>query len=260
MYEMKWKPDKASDHIQTELTTLLITQNAASYFQSYDLFRNDSATTKAVKDMRTRKDGQLRFPTMSDHAKFRELIVKDVQKKQFYSERKFFIKSFQIDYNCPMNWKIKEEKSNFFGYKVQKAEVDFGGRQWIAWFTNDIPISDGPYKFYGLPGLILKIEDKTKDYSFEIVGISKDEVDISERNFADGTPSKISLSQWETFWKQYKKEPSMIFANLNTAQTTFVIDGKDVNDKETKENFNKKEKELIAFFDKNPLELKPNCK
>lgn len=44
-----------------------------------------------------------------------------------------------------------------------------GGRDWVAWFTNDIPIQDGPYKFCGLPGLIIKIEDDTKTHKFILV-------------------------------------------------------------------------------------------
>lgn len=47
------------------------------------------------------------------------------------------------------------------------------GRKWTAWFTAEIPIQDGPYKFHGLPGLIVKIEDEAKSHSFELKGISK---------------------------------------------------------------------------------------
>ena len=259
IYELQWKPDSKINKTETELTTLLTTKDEVSFFESYDLFRADSTATKAVLDMRKRNDGQLRFPTMKDDAKFRELIVKDFKNKKYTTERKFYNKSFSIEYSCPMKWKISNEKSQIFGYNVQKAELNFRGRSWTAWFTNDIPISDGPYKFYGLPGLILKISDKTNDYKFDIVGITKEENNISERHFGDGSPAKVNLAQWDKFWKQYKKEPSMIFANLNTAQTTYVIDGKDVNDKDVKASFNKKEKALMAFFENNPIELNPNC-
>ncbi|RTZ46452.1 GLPGLI family protein [Chryseobacterium arthrosphaerae] len=36
-------------------------------------------------------------------------------------------------------------------FNTQKAVCDFAGRKWTAWFTADLPIQDGPYKFYGLP-------------------------------------------------------------------------------------------------------------
>jgi GLPGLI family protein len=47
--------------------------------------------------------------------------------------------------------------------------VTYAGRDYKAWFTNEIPVSDGPYKFYGLPGLIVEIEDSKKQYTFELV-------------------------------------------------------------------------------------------
>jgi len=41
-----------------------------------------------------------------------------------------------------------------------------------AWFTREIPIAEGPYKFYGLPGLIIKISDSRDYYSFELTKIN----------------------------------------------------------------------------------------
>lgn len=48
--------------------------------------------------------------------------------------------------------------------------VESGGRQWIAWFTNEIPFQDGPFKFYGLPGLIVKLEDSEDYHKFLLKG------------------------------------------------------------------------------------------
>jgi GLPGLI family protein len=66
---------------------------------------------------------------------------------------------YKIKEERPLKWEILQEKSVYEGYNVQKASTVFAGRKWTAWFTNEIPISDGPYKFSGLPGLILKISD-----------------------------------------------------------------------------------------------------
>lgn len=56
-------------------------------------------------------------------------------------------------------------------FNTQKAETNFAGRKWIAWFTSDIPFQDGPYKFHGLPGLIVKIESADKTHSMELKGV-----------------------------------------------------------------------------------------
>jgi len=48
----------------------------------------------------------------------------------------------------------------------QKAEGDFRGRHYIAWFSNKILIPDGPWKLCGLPGLILEAYDEKKTVYF----------------------------------------------------------------------------------------------
>ena len=65
-----------------------------------------------------------------------------------------------------MKWKIEKETKNLENYKLQRATTNFGGREWIAWFSSDIPISEGPYKFRGLPGLILFLEDSKQNFVF----------------------------------------------------------------------------------------------
>lgn len=70
-------------------------------------------------------------------------------------------------------WKLTEDTATIHGYKTQKATCDFGGRSWVAWFCPDIPYSNGPYKFNGLPGLILNINDSRNHYVFEFLSIEK---------------------------------------------------------------------------------------
>ena len=56
----------------------------------------------------------------------------------------------------PIDWKISEETKTMQDMVLQKAECDFRGRHYIAWFNPKIPIPDGPWKLRGLPGLILE--------------------------------------------------------------------------------------------------------
>ena len=44
-------------------------------------------------------------------------------------------------------------------------------RKYEAWFTPDIPVSEGPLKFGGLPGLIMKLSDNLQEWTYEIEGI-----------------------------------------------------------------------------------------
>lgn len=56
-------------------------------------------------------------------------------------------------------------------YTCVKATAKFRGRTYEAWFASDIPIFNGPWKFGGLPGLILSLTDSKNEYHFECIGI-----------------------------------------------------------------------------------------
>ena len=70
-------------------------------------------------------------------------------------------------------WTLQEDTASFLGHQCQKAICRWRGRDYIAWFAPDIPISRGPWKFGGLPGLIMKIHDVDSIYVFEAVAIEK---------------------------------------------------------------------------------------
>ena len=71
------------------------------------------------------------------------------------------------------NWQMLDSIKTILDYPCQKAVCDFRGRHWTAWFTSDIPISDGPWKFSGLPGLIMEVYDRDQQYHFSIIGLQK---------------------------------------------------------------------------------------
>jgi GLPGLI family protein len=82
------------------------------------------------------------------------------------------IPNYQYSENIPsQNWKIQADTLTVRGYLCQKAICQFRGREYIAWFTPDIPINNGPWKFGGLPGLILKIYDDDNQYIFECIRV-----------------------------------------------------------------------------------------
>lgn len=80
---------------------------------------------------------------------------------------------FFVKINEPLNWKLSEETKTIENIKCQKAEVTYGGRNWTAWFAKEIQISEGPYIFNGLPGLIVELYDSSKDYLFRLGTIKK---------------------------------------------------------------------------------------
>ena len=68
-----------------------------------------------------------------------------------------------------LQWKLTQETKEKDGYHLQKATTKFGGRNWIAWFTKEIDLQEGPYKFRGLPGLVFQVEDDKDHYKFSLI-------------------------------------------------------------------------------------------
>lgn len=107
---------------------------------------------------------------------FHYQIVKDYNQGELYYLLRFPNTDDRFYYTQDSNlfdWKIENETRKIKEYKVQKATTSFAGRDYIAWFTTEIPIPDGPYKFNGLPGLILEIHDTENYWNFEFFGFKK---------------------------------------------------------------------------------------
>ncbi|MEM5539399.1 GLPGLI family protein [Olleya sp. AS48] len=73
-----------------------------------------------------------------------------------------------------LDWDLNHPDTLKIGtYMCNKATTNFRGRNYIAWYTNDIPITFGPWKFHGLPGLILDMYDQTHKYEWIVTKITK---------------------------------------------------------------------------------------
>ncbi|WP_173074889.1 GLPGLI family protein [Tenuifilum thalassicum] len=86
---------------------------------------------------------------------------------------------YKIVEDINLSWNICSDADSVInGYKCKKATTHYAGRDYIAWFTLDIPISDGPYKFSGLPGLIVSIHDTKNEHSFSLIAATNSKKDI----------------------------------------------------------------------------------
>lgn len=72
-----------------------------------------------------------------------------------------------------IEWILRSETKDVIGYNCNRATCTFRGRNYEAWYTNEIPTSLGPWKFRGLPGLILSVKDDSGIISFEATGLRK---------------------------------------------------------------------------------------
>ena len=62
-------------------------------------------------------------------------------------------------------WELESNEEKKIGdYICKKATTTFRGRNYIAWYTLDFTTYFGPWKFNGLPGLIMEVYDETNRY------------------------------------------------------------------------------------------------
>lgn len=79
---------------------------------------------------------------------------------------------FRYEEEMPrFEWVLTDSVANVLGYECHSARCKFRGREWTVFYTEDIPLMDGPWKFHGLPGLIMKASDENGHYTFECIGI-----------------------------------------------------------------------------------------
>jgi len=107
-------------------------------------------------------------------------------------------------------WQIETDTREILSYTCQKATVSFRGRNYEAWFAPELPLNDGPWKFSGLPGLILAVEDSDKNFIFQAAGIEnfKLPVEYPQKDYL-----KTSRSEIEKIQKRFNEDPTGFLTN-----------------------------------------------
>lgn len=262
-YELTFKPKKDSAKIEKVMTTLDITKEKSLY-RDFTWVAQDSILKIEFEAMQ--KAGI--FKDMSKSMRMPKFAYK-VEK--VYPDMKVILEEslqngmtpMKLGYidNTKSNWNITSDKVKIGTYNTQKATTEFGGRKWNAWFTTDLPFQDGPYKFNGLPGLIVKIEDDGGNYSWELKGNKKidnfEELSYIEK-ISPGAGSKrveVSREKFETTISEFKKDPfATIRPMLKPEMLSQKLPGSDIS---IGEMVKKQEKMLKDFYDANdnPIEI-----
>ena len=71
-----------------------------------------------------------------------------------------------------MPWTISGESRRMDSLECFKASTFFRGRHYTAWYAPSIPLANGPWKFGGLPGLIVEVYDDQKDLHFRLLSLT----------------------------------------------------------------------------------------
>ncbi|WP_102978482.1 GLPGLI family protein [Chryseobacterium scophthalmum] len=169
-YEVKFKEDSTQTEHQKVFMVLDINPNETKYYDN--TFLEKDSINKANHSQLTNWTSQIPVTRKKNSNKNINYTFIDDQLYSYLTEDL-------------IQWKLSNKTKKYLHFNLQQATANFGGRKWTAWFTKEIPLSEGPYKFTGLPGLIVLLEDDHNQYSFSLVKSKKLEKTYDTSNFLE---------------------------------------------------------------------------
>ena len=200
LYEYKFIPDSLhQENVKNEIMVLNIEKDRSEFY-GFNQFKNDSIVEISISK------GFPPPPLNLNNKDYR--IIKSIPNTNtIHFISRISSATYNVTQQIDFDWKLTNETQKILDYNTQKAVTTYGGRTWIAWFTKDIPIQDGPYKFCNLPGLILKIEDAQHNHIFEIKAIEKSPENFKYPENKFVSPTHIDFVKYKKLFQQHRKNP-----------------------------------------------------
>lgn len=131
------------------------------------------------------------------------------------------LNKYLIEEKIPVfNWSVQQDTMEIKGYACQKATCHFRGRDYEAWFCPQLPYSGGPWKFRGLPGLILEVQDTQKEVSFKFIGFAQGS-DISSYSIPAGM-EKITQKAYDQYIASLNRDAQAMRGAATASGGTYV--------------------------------------
>jgi GLPGLI family protein len=255
---------------------LLDINKKGSAYYSHDKFVSDSTSRADLEKQISSGSGSISVNRRENPGQVSYKVTKDYPDFKTYLFTNISTDRYKIKEDKKPEWKILPDKQKIGEYNAQKAVTSYGGREWIAWFSSDIPFQDGPYKFYGLPGLIVKLEDSTGSHIMTLVGNKtiQSPAEEKETQLPDnirilgmgGKELEITKDQYKKVWKAYVNDPTknmreMMMKSGGDSNTKMVFkmktsDGKELSD--PNQVFKEMEKRTKETLQKNNNPIEPD--
>lgn len=238
IYRLNYQSTKVDDK-QKQEDMLLFISSKFTKFLSIGKHKKDSL-------LRNKKNTNSNFSEVLRNipkTNFNYVIINELDNSKIIYNQKILKDNFSYEEYPALKWEISDEKKTVSGYSSQKAITEYAGREYTAWFTSEIPVSSGPYKFGGLPGLIIDISDKDKDYNFKLIKLKK----LDSPILLENNPNIIKTEK-DVFLKVLKDYEENPFKKME--QSGIKID---FPDNSRKMEMLKEHKEKLK--ERNPIEL-----
>lgn len=165
--------DSSNCLLKESYSILLIGKKGYTQFMDYSSFRRDSMVVAAARNGEPESSYFMKAMGLKSGNVLDGILLYNPNSNEFIAqEEPPFSKRFQyIDDRADLEWTLVERDTIVAGIGCKMATTHFRGRDYVAWYAPEIPLSYGPYKFGGLPGLILSIYDSKRECIFTIAGL-----------------------------------------------------------------------------------------
>lgn len=220
-YDFTVVTDTSAESFRRPQEFVLLKHDGRSFFKSSNQRFNDSMTLAytnehpEIENYRTPQELQAavdaftanmqgwRKPNGVDYR-----VTKDLKNATFSNQLTFAFPPQHLEAPLLSGWTLQPAQDTISGMNCQSATIHYGGRNYTAWYTPQIPISDGPYVFSGLPGLIVKIEDEKGWYKFQLKTFSaKNTERFFKPNFINPHSQAISREAFVSQSNNQKENP-----------------------------------------------------
>ncbi len=185
-----WSPNMKTGKVEVKNQYILLANSSESKFYS--------PKTEYIDSLNSTPEGVAKYQEMTRNAYFGGKMDELPRKDGSYYILKSFpdktVKTFDsagldkfyyVETPEEWAWEIGDSTKTILGYECVQATTDFHGRKWTVWFTPEIPLQNGPWKFDGLPGLIMEATSDGGEYSFIATGVQQTDKTIIPLYLAD---------------------------------------------------------------------------
>lgn len=177
-YRMLYERRPENDHPMEDLLLLQVGRNVSKCY-SYKTWQTDSL-------VRVTPPEQVLANLGSFHGGVQDIFFRDAAAGRLTHTDQIGMDHLLYTEPLPaIDWELTDGKRTIVGYACRRARCTFRGRSYEAWYAPEIAVSCGPWKFGGLPGLILAIRDDAGVLDLEATGVEQrvEPIRMTDRNY-----------------------------------------------------------------------------
>lgn len=207
-YNFKFRQDSTNLDKKFDEVMVLLIGNKQSLYKSYQKLKRDSL----IKNNLNKGIYEINFSNLPKTNVFHQ-ILRDYEKDSIKIYDRIASKDFVFGVE-KIKWKLGKEKKTISGFDCQNAFCNVGGRDFEAWFTTSLIPNEGPYRFKGLPGLVLEVYDKKSNFEITFMGIKNLTYPIELNNLSIKTNKEKFLKSRKEFYADPIGQSQLYFGRV----------------------------------------------